>query len=355
MRFSIVTPSFKQLDYLGCCIASVADQGTENGGRRTEDGGQGENGGMCESGKGALLRSVSAGSLSYTGLAERLSVEHIVQDAGSPGIEEFAEKTAERLLRQYGGERVTKLAAFELLHLRTSHGYTLRIFKEPDEGMYDAVNKGLKKGTGKICAYLNCDEQYLSGALGWVAHWFGEKPRQEVLFGDAIIVNPACGYICSRRAMVPQPLHALTSGNLSIFTSSTFFRSRLLDQGFVFDKKWKDVGDADWALRMIKAGISCRAPGIPLSTFAETGDNRNMRPQALREKEALRRSAPAWARILAPLILAAYRIRRLWAGAYSRRSVQYAIYMMHAPAVRCEFGPFHSVARWPRHTKGISP
>ena len=53
MRFSIVTPSFKQLDYLECCIASVADQGTGNGGRRTGDGGQGgsENVGMCESGK----------------------------------------------------------------------------------------------------------------------------------------------------------------------------------------------------------------------------------------------------------------------------------------------------------------
>ena len=29
MRFSIVTPSFKQLDYLGCCISSIADQGTK--------------------------------------------------------------------------------------------------------------------------------------------------------------------------------------------------------------------------------------------------------------------------------------------------------------------------------------
>ena len=41
MRFSIVTPSFKQLDYLGCCIASVADQGTKGS----------ENVGMFESGK----------------------------------------------------------------------------------------------------------------------------------------------------------------------------------------------------------------------------------------------------------------------------------------------------------------
>ena len=93
--FTIITPSFKQLDYLGCCIASVADQGAEGS----------ENVGMCESGNVATLRSVSAGSLSNAGLAERLSVEHIVQDAGSPGLEEFAEKTAERLLGRYGGER----------------------------------------------------------------------------------------------------------------------------------------------------------------------------------------------------------------------------------------------------------
>jgi glycosyltransferase involved in cell wall biosynthesis len=127
---------------------------------------------MCESGKGALLRS---GSQSYAGLAEQLSVEHIVQDAGSPGIEEFAEKTAERLLGRYGGERVTNLEVFELLHLRTPHGYSLRIFKEKDSGMYDAVNKGLKKGTGKICAYLNCDEQYLTGALKKIFKEFNKE------------------------------------------------------------------------------------------------------------------------------------------------------------------------------------
>jgi len=38
MDFTIITPSFKQLDYLGCCIASVADQGTKGS----------ENVGMCE-------------------------------------------------------------------------------------------------------------------------------------------------------------------------------------------------------------------------------------------------------------------------------------------------------------------
>ena len=132
MDFTIITPSFKQLDYLGCCIASVADQGAKGSG----------NVGMCES---QNVRGPES-------LGEQLSVEHIVQDAGSPGIDEFAEKIAEYLLGKYGGQQASNLERFELLHIRTAHGYTLRIFKEPDIGMYDAINKGLRKGRGEICA-----------------------------------------------------------------------------------------------------------------------------------------------------------------------------------------------------------
>ena len=113
MKFTIVTPSFKQLDYLECCIASVADQGTRNGGRRAEDGGQ-----EARQKQEAILdfgfwilnfkrsreeRARKAGERKTSGTDAQLTIEHIVQDAGSPGIEEFAEKTAERLLRQYGG------------------------------------------------------------------------------------------------------------------------------------------------------------------------------------------------------------------------------------------------------------
>ena len=40
-----------------------------------------------------------------------------------------------------------------------------RVFVEKDQGMYDAINRGLRRASGDILAYLNCDEQYLPGAL----------------------------------------------------------------------------------------------------------------------------------------------------------------------------------------------
>jgi len=355
MRFTIVTPSFKQLDYLECCIASVADQGTRNGGRRTEDGGQEGSGnvGMCESGKGALLRSVSAGSQSYAGLAEQLSVEHIVQDAGSPGIEEFAEKTAERLLGKYGGERVKNLEPFELLHLRTPHGYDLRIFKEKDEGMYDAINKGFGKAAGEICAYLNCDEQYLSGTLDRVREEFEDQRKMEMLFGAAIVVRPDGSYVCDRKVMKPTRLHTLVSGNLSIFTCSTFFRrSSVVDHGLFFKSEWKVVGDGVWILDLLEQRLKMRVLRQPLSVFTETGSNLSLQDKAGAERERFGERAPGWARAGRRLILVVYRLKRLFGGAYWIRPHRYCIYTVASPQEREGFVVEKPTYRWVIQPKG---
>src|SRR5438552_9069631 len=52
---------------------------------------------------------------------------------------------------------------------------SLRAYIEKDEGMYDAVNRRFGRATGEILAYLNCDEQYLPGALKAVRNCFAEN------------------------------------------------------------------------------------------------------------------------------------------------------------------------------------
>jgi hypothetical protein len=295
MRFTIVTPSYNQIDWLRLCVASVRDQVAQTGDE------------------------------SKTGEAIPLTIEHIVQDARTPGIEEFAREHQASFHsdgNEVFGSQSSVGSAYKV-------GYSLTIYSEKDEGMYDAINKGLRKASGDICAYLNCDEQYFSGTLRWVADYFLMSPKTEVLFGAAIVTRADGSYVCDRRVMVPTRWHTMVSGNLSIFTSSTFFRRKsVVERGLLFDPQWRVCGDAVWALRFLDAGLRMKATHKPLSAFAETGVNMSAvgNPRAAEESRRLALSAPAAARALKPAVLLAYRLRRWWSGAYALNPHEYAVY-----------------------------
>jgi len=71
------------------------------------------------------------------------------------------------------------------------HGQRVsRLVSEPDSGIYDAMNKGLRLGTGDIIGFLNADDVYADpGVLSRVAAAM-EHDRLDALFGDAEFVSP---------------------------------------------------------------------------------------------------------------------------------------------------------------------
>ncbi len=54
---------------------------------------------------------------------------------------------------------------------------------EPDEGLYDAMNKGIKVCTGDIIGILNSDDIYFPEALKFVNQYFTEQENLDFLFG----------------------------------------------------------------------------------------------------------------------------------------------------------------------------
>src|SRR5450756_1870579 len=79
----------------------------------------------------------------------------------------------------------------------------VKAFIEKDTGMYDAINRGMKRASGEIIAYLNCDEQYLPGALQAVAETFEKNPDADIVLADTIIVDAQEQFICCRKSLVP--------------------------------------------------------------------------------------------------------------------------------------------------------
>ncbi|HWI59734.1 MAG TPA: glycosyltransferase family 2 protein [Bacillota bacterium] len=229
------------------------------------------------------------------------------------------------------------------------HEKRVKAFIEKDRGMYDAVNRGYRRAQGELLAYINCDEQYLPGALKKVKAFFDEHPQVDVVFGDCLVVDGQGNYLCERRALTPQLAHTWTGDSLSFLTAATFLRRRALEQRqLFFSPELRDLGDKEWALRLIQSGLKMAVLPEFVSTFAETGTNMNLGANAIRERKDFHAAAPAWARALKPAVLAHFRLRRLLAGHYSCQPHDYAIYTPDSPERRKIFHVTHPTFRWIR-------
>lgn len=220
---------------------------------------------------------------------------------------------------------------------------------EKDTGMYDAVNRGFRRATGDILAYLNCDEQYLPGALKKVADYFKIHPEVDVLLADTIVVDSEGEYLCERRSLRPQLIHTLVGTTLSFFTAGLFLRRSALEKkSLYFDTKWRALGDAEWALRAIRSGVHFGVLREFTSAFTDTNANMSLLPAAREECRALRGAAPWWMRKTAKFWVLHYRLRRLLAGLYLTRPYDYAIYTCQTPMERQFFHVEKPTARWHR-------
>jgi len=64
------------------------------------------------------------------------------------------------------------------------------ICSAPDEGQSAAIREGKSKIPGEVVAWLNADDYYFPGALDKVASCFEQDPELDVVYGEAIHVNP---------------------------------------------------------------------------------------------------------------------------------------------------------------------
>ena len=197
---------------------------------------------------------------------------------------------------------------------------------EPDRGMYDAINKGLKIAKGEIIAYLNCDEQYLPGTLEAVKRAFAARPDTDILFGGALLVRPDGSLIAYRKAYPIRRLYIMTD-HLYLLSCSMFFRRRIVDAGLFFDSTLKTIGDMDFVVRALDANFLGSHISKYLATFTMTGENLSSDAVAIEERFAFQHKAPLLAWYLRRFIAVMRRCEKLVNGAYYQSwPLRYAVY-----------------------------
>jgi hypothetical protein len=77
---------------------------------------------------------------------------------------------------------------------------------EPDNGQSHAINKGFRRSTGDVVAWLNADDFYLAGALHTVAAAYRSNPEASFYMGNGLRVDKA-----------GQPLRSFFPDDLVVF------------------------------------------------------------------------------------------------------------------------------------------
>ena len=223
--------------------------------------------------------------------------EHIVQDAGS------TDGTREWL----------------------SADPRVKAFFEKDSGMYDAINRGFSRAHGDVLGYLNCDEQYLPGALAAVADFFSSHPEVEAAVGDTVIVDGQARYLCSRLGLVPGRWD--TWVRFPVVTSSFFLRKRLWEgKKLRFDTGWKVFGDMFFVIDLVLRGARFGVIPHYLSAFFDHGENLYLRadPKELRRRQ---QAAPWPARIFYFPLLLRYWLKILLRNGICPSPFCYSVYL----------------------------
>jgi glycosyltransferase involved in cell wall biosynthesis len=156
--------------------------------------------------------------------------------------------------------------------VRAHGGRVSRLISEPDEGVYDAFNKGLRAASGDVIAFLNCGDTYVSSAV--VSTMMSELDRDgsQAVFGDVSIVDARDKSRIVRRyssrLFTPQRM----GFGLMPAHPTLFLRRSVYEAVGEYDTQFRIAGDFELCLRVFaRRATSYRYLGEPMVRMPRGG------------------------------------------------------------------------------------
>lgn len=145
----------------------------------------------------------------------------------------------------------------------------LRVFSEPDYGLYDAMNKGIARSRGRYIMFLNAGDA-LAGdtVLARLAMLTTDNPG--VIYGQTQLVDASRQVVGKRHLTAPRRLTADSFLNGMVVCHQAFVARR--DLVPVYDLRYKFSADYDWCIRVLKASsLNAYAGREPIISYLAEG------------------------------------------------------------------------------------
>lgn len=142
------------------------------------------------------------------------------------------------------------------------------LLSEPDSGLYDAMNKGLKVATGDYVWFLNSGDQiYSSDTVEKMVA--GLEGFPDIIYGGTMIIDELQNEIGDRRLKPPDQLTWKSFRQGMVVCHQSIIVKRELAP--VYNLSYQFSSDIDWVIRATKNAAQTHNSRLILSRFMEGG------------------------------------------------------------------------------------
>lgn len=166
----------------------------------------------------------------------------------------------------------------------------LRVVTEPDQGVYDAMNKGIRLARGEVVGLLNSDDVYEDNILDAVVSGFAEDPELDALVGGATVFEDepdgACRIVATYSGIGQGDIWPHITHGVPIH-NAWFFRRQLYERVGFYDTRYRFGADRDFLIRMAIAGGKHGELGRPVYRYRQHAGSLTVRSDNPRNRETL--------------------------------------------------------------------
>ncbi len=159
-----------------------------------------------------------------------------------------------------------------------------RVFSSPDNGIYDAMNKGLTTARGEYLVFLNSgDALHSPGTLQRIADAIIDNGFPGVVYGQTQVVGKDRGRLADRHLTAPDELTYKSFADGMVVCHQAFVAlRRICDE---YDLKYRYSADYEWCIRVLQhSRRNVAVKGEPLVDYLAGGMSAKHRGKSLWER-----------------------------------------------------------------------
>ena len=137
------------------------------------------------------------------------------------------------------------------------HPHNIVLIREPDDGLYDAMNKAIAQAKGDYIVFLNAgdkfhDENVLSDIVQQLKR-YNQSRLPAVVYGETDLVDDEGRFLRHRRLEAPKQLSSRSFLSGMLVCHQSFYARTDLAKITPYDLHFRFSADYDWCIRILRS------------------------------------------------------------------------------------------------------